>query len=172
MKKKAILSYDIFMFGFIKLILLATIVVFVMFVVYLLVVNDVGVERLRAQIFVERVSSSPDCFPYYNEKIDRYYPNIIDFTEFEKETLEKCIDHGDKKFISAKLILENLDKPKELDKNPKTLFYNEDEYKKWLPFSFDERYYLKVNKQRYVLIRENDKLYRGKLQIEVVTPAG
>lgn len=167
--KKALLSYDVSMWAVIKLIFLAIVVVFVLFTVNLLVVNDLGVENLRAQTFVERVLSSPDCLPYYNENIDKSYSNIIDINKFKTETLENCIDYGDKNKVSAKLTLKNLSKK---DENPITIFHKKSDYEQWAPFSLDGKYYVKINKQRYVLIKSNDKTYRGRLQMEVVTRVG
>ncbi|MFH2028191.1 MAG: hypothetical protein ABIJ08_03565 [Nanoarchaeota archaeon] len=168
MNKKAILAFDIMMWV-IKLIILVTGATVVVFVIYMLVVNDVGVEHLRSQIFVERILSSPDCISYYNEDIDRVYPNIIDMAKFRnKEKLAECIDYGSKKVIAAKITLDNLD----TGANIGISYYNEDEFNKWLPFSFDERFYLRTTKERYVMIKEGDVMIKGRLDIEIVTPTG
>jgi len=99
------LSYDVSMF-IIKLILIAMVIAFVMLVIYQLIVNDVGIENLRAQIFVERTLTAPTCLSYYDEETGRSYPNVIDMAKFnDKEILKKCIDNGDREFISAKLTL-------------------------------------------------------------------
>lgn len=172
LSKKALLSYDVSMWAMIKLIFLAIVVVFVLFTINLLVINDLGVENQRAQTFVERVLSSPDCLPYYNENIDRSYSNIIDSDKFKTETLENCIDYGANNKVSAKLTLKNLDKPVEKDKNPITILHKGEDYEKWEPFSLKGKYYSKINKQRYVLIKDNDETYRGRLQMEVITRVG
>ena len=54
MNKKSILSFDTVMW-IPKLMLLVSSAVLVYFVVYLLIVNDVGTEHLRAHVFTERI---------------------------------------------------------------------------------------------------------------------
>jgi len=166
MNKKAMSAYHLTMW-IIRIMLIATVAIFLGFVIYLLVVNDVGIEHLRTQLFIERALTSSDCFAYYDEQTGRYYGNIIDETRFTEEILSGCIDYGDNKYIAAKLTLTNLESQK-----VSKLEYDPESFKKWEPFTFDERYYLKEFRQRYVLIATQQGMQKGKLEFEVITPTG
>jgi len=164
MNKKAQSSLDIIRIGFIRFALIVIALIFVILVISILVVEDVGVEQLNNQLFIERSLSSADCLAFSEE--GRVYSNIIDLSRFEPSTLQACMDAGDKKAPAAKIAMTNLDDPTRNN----LLYYNEEEFIKWDPFTFDENVYLKTIKQRYVLIHSGDKLMRGKIEFEVISP--
>jgi len=77
MNKKAQISYYVSML-IIKIILLAIVITFVCLTIFMLVADSIGTERLRSEVFVERVLSSPDCLSYHDIDMDRYSPSVID----------------------------------------------------------------------------------------------
>ena len=177
MNKKAIMAYDVSMW-IIKIILLGIIISFVMFVIYMLVVNDIGVERLRTELFVERMVSSSDCLAHIDVETGRVYPDSIDSANFKEDKIQNCMKYAKivnaetKKFIAAKITLTYFDKPLKQDENPLEKYYEMELYDKWLPFSLDPRYYLRAKRDRYVFVYENGQQLKGKLSFDIVTPTG
>jgi len=170
--KKGLLSYYVAMF-IIKIILLAIVITFVCLTIFILVAGDVGVENIRAELFLERSLTAPDCFSY-NDENGRSYPSVIDYEKFiakegfESLTLHKCMDYGrSRNFTSAEFVLFSMGNEKEIGK----VYFNKYSFDRWLPFTFDKRY-LSFNGYRYVIIKEGMKSYPGKIAYTIVTPSG
>jgi len=165
--KKAQLSYYVSML-IVKMILLAMVITFICLVIFILVAGDIGTENIRAEIFLERALSSPACFAYFDEELGKSFPNIINYSKFDRDVLIDCMDYGDNGvFISAEFVLYKIGTEKEI----KTVYFNKDSFDTWLPFAFDKKY-LNFNGQRYVIIRDEEETYSGKIKYSVVTPSG
>lgn len=166
-----------------KAVLMVIITVFVLFLVRIMSSADVHAENLRAESFLTRVLYSPDGFSYVDD-LNRTYPKTIDFDKWrstnpEQESLllNQVIDYGGREFIAAKFELDNLDTnlkvcPKVGGCSDFALYYNKEKFENWLVYSFDRKQFFKLDKQIYVLIRQNGEFQRGRLKLQVVTPVG
>jgi len=153
-----------------KIIFVTIVTVVVIFLVALFNQKNVSAEDLRAEIFAQRIKSS---LAYYDEEIDRVYPGVMDLVKFNdndkennKALAQTIYTSADVDFISAKLVLKDLD-----DNSQHTTYYKKKTFDKWVPFSFDKSKFLKLNKQRLVLIKKQNGFSPGRLQIEIITPA-
>ena len=98
---------------------------------------------------------------------------MIDYEKFkdkegeESKILKECMNYGEsREFISAKFTFVNKSNGKEIE-----TYYNKVSYDKWLPFTFDEKY-LNFNGQRYIIVRDGENEYPGKIEYSIVTPSG
>ena len=148
-----------------KILLLVAVFVLTVFIVESFYRFDLSVESIRTEILAYRIYNS-DVINYYDEDINRLYVGTIDKEKFETADFSQFTYGKDVKYYGAKLILaaDNKESPPE--------FYNEDEYNEWMPLTFDKSRYFVLNKEYYVLIKDKDNIYPGKLKIEVVTPNG
>ncbi|MFH1638179.1 MAG: hypothetical protein ABIB71_07165 [Candidatus Woesearchaeota archaeon] len=97
-------------------------------------------HKAKAEIILQQLSTSPDCFAYYDQELARPYPGIIDSEKFLLERL-KCV-----RFYSAFNV--------EL-RGDKTLNLSQTEFKAI------------HSVERPVLIRKNGGLEKGTLFVEV-----
>ncbi len=163
--KKGLASLDVMM-RVIHTILLAIVLSFIPIVIYMLVNEDIPLENLRSEIFIERILSSPDCLAYFDEDTQRTYPNIVNLSRFSASVLDECIDYGHRDFMTARLNLVNLESLEE-----QAIYYNEDKFKDWDIYSFDRKYYYKTEKNRYILVRGEED-FRARLNVEIITQTG
>ena len=152
----------------------------VVFLLRLLIVINIDSSEAEARILNNRVMYSPNVISYLDSDTNRAYPGIIDIDKYRKlenipinEIDRKTITYGEEnKIIASKLVLKDIETSKE-----ETVFYNKENYEFWEPRilstveggsgsvkSFEE--------QRYVLIKESDKISRGILKINTLIRTG
>jgi len=151
----------------------------VIFLLRILVVTQIDSAEAEARILINRLIYSPNDISYLDADTNRNYPGIIDYKKFislenfPNELDTKTISYGQyTNLIAAKLILKNSESNKE-----DVAFYNKENYEFWEPRilstvkggtgsvkSFAE--------QKYVLIKEQNKLSSGLLKIQVIVRTG
>ena len=157
-----------------RIIFVTIVTIIIIFVIAILHLTNVPTEDLRVVIFRQRVLKSVNGLSYYDGEINRLYPGIIDLEKYSKKLnddnealVENLYTAKDVEFITAKLTLKDLTNDKEY-----VTYYKKGRYQNWVPFSFDEKRFLKADKQKFVLIKDKDNFNPGRLQIEIVTPVG
>ncbi|MFH1641388.1 MAG: hypothetical protein ABIC04_00655 [Nanoarchaeota archaeon] len=163
MNKKAMESYSTTMW-IPKLMILIGGAVFILYLITSSIIHDVGIENIRSEIFIERAVFS--CLSYHDSETDRRYVHIIDIGQFNAAALSNCINYGDKKTTSAKLTL------KEFSGKENVIYYNKNEYDRWQVFNLKGGDFTKVNREKYVLIKDNDKITNGIIKFEIITFIG
>jgi hypothetical protein len=142
----------------------------------MLVINNIDSSEAEARILANRIFYSPNVISYYDSEIKRVYPSTIDFEKYRKlqntdinEIDTKSITYGkENKLIAAKLTLQNIETNAQ-----DIVFYNKDGYEFWEPRllstvaggsgSVDS-----ITNQRYVLIKSNNKIEKGILNMQVI----
>lgn len=150
-----------------KIILLVAVILVVLFLVRLYIVTKIDIKDAEAIVLVNRIMFSPHGFSYYDEKINRVYPGVIDLEKFNDSILEKIAYLPENLLISAKLTLTDM------DKNPiKTIYYNKPWYDNWLPMAgiSGPGGKTKITKTYYVLLKQGDEIKQAVLKFEVLMP--
>ena len=148
----------------------------VMFLLRLLVVNNIDTSEAEARVLINRIFYSPNAVSYYDADIKRAYPGIIDFEKYRKlqntdvnEIDTKTMTYGqDNKLIAAKLTLQNIE-----TNTQETVFYNKENYEFWEPrilstVAGGSGSVNSVAEQKYVLIKKCDKIDKGVLKMHVI----
>ena len=172
--KKAITTFEILMW--VPRIIFLVIVMFaVMILIRSYVTTTIDTSELEANVFANRILYSPTAISYYDKKIDRLYPGIIDADKFNSQKNEKFLEkssyYGSKNMeIGAKLFLKDLS-----DNNNLEVFYNEDFFKEQKKLAESgltkgpggARLFIK----KYdVLLLKNNIPNKGVLTMEIVIP--
>jgi len=145
-----------------KMILTVIVFVLVVFILESFYKFDLSVEGVRTEVFAYNLFSS-DLINYYDVDIDRLYIGIIDKNKLANFDCSS-FSYGVNKYYGAKIGIFSS------DNNPISEVYcNKNEYDNWILFAFDKNKYYFLHKEYYVLIKENNKLSKGKLVIEVIT---
>jgi len=160
MNKKA-LSYKMLNYTFLRL---AFIVIF-FYTIYAFASygtkTTLNIQKTKDLIFMERTVYSPSSFIYTNPITQRSYPGIIDSERFNSEVLEKAFNYTQNN-LAARFELINLDNDEQ-----KEIYLNKKWYERWQPLTKFEQYDKDV-KERYVLIKNKEKLSNGLLKFKVV----
>lgn len=123
--------------------------------------TTLDIQKTKDLLFTERIIYSPSAFIYTNPVTKRSYPGIIDPERFNQEVLDKALNYS-KNNIAAKLTLKNLD-----NNETKEIYLNKKGYDRWEPLTKFEQYN-KNTEERYVLIKNKERLSKGLLEVEVV----
>lgn len=147
----------------------------VLFLVRMLVYNNIDTSSTEAKVLANRIFYSPNIISYFDAEIDRVYPGIIDLekytnlqvspNEMDIKTLTYGSDNG---IIAAKVTLKNIETNSEYD-----IFYNKENYDFWEPrilstVTGGSGSVKSVIEQRYVLIKVGNQLQKGILKMQVI----
>jgi len=148
----------------------------VIFLLRLLILNNIDISDAEARVLTNRIFYSPNAISYFDADIERGYPGIIDFEKYSKlenidinELDTKIITYGqDNKITAAKLMLKNIETGAE-----DAVFYNKESYNFWEPrilstVTGGSGSVKSVVEQRYVLIRIRDKMQNGILKMHII----
>lgn len=148
----------------------------VIFLLRLVILTNIDASEAEARILTNRIFYSPNVISYYNPDIGRAYPGIIDFEKYKRlqnvdinEVDTKTIAYGQSnKLIATKLTLENIEA-----NTQDTIFYNKENYEFWEPRILStvvggSGSVKSITEQRYVLIKNGDRLEKGILKMQVI----
>ena len=157
MNKRAIISFNVMNF-IPKIIFLAVVVLSIVFIVRGFVITDIDTRTAESYILINRIMYSPNTINYYDDDIERLYPGIIALDNFNTTRVEKAIVPSE--HIGAKLTLLN---------KGKTIFYNEEKYKRYLSYAdVKEGGAKEISTKFHVLVREDEKTSSDILNVSVV----
>jgi hypothetical protein len=171
-KKADFISFNV-VFHILEIIFIITVGVFVFFIVH--VEKDINTFPIESEILFNRIVYSNNGLWFYDEGIDRLYPGILEFENFnDKEKIEESLNkamyygEGDKR-VAVELIL----KEGEIRFGP--VYYNEEKYKEWIEqykAGWTEGAGGKKGKTRQynILIKRGEDLVPGILDIAVLIP--
>ncbi len=159
-----------------KFIYLAIAFLCVVFLLRLLIINNIDTSEAEARLLIYGIFYSPNVISYSDTDIGRAYPGVIDFEKYkglqdkdENEMDTKTITYGeDNKLIAAKLTLKNIETNAE-----DIAFYNRENYEFWEPrilptVTGGSGNVKSFSEQRYVIIKNKDKMHKGILRINVI----
>ncbi len=144
--------------------------------VFLIVHVDKDIDTFDVEIatILSRILYSDNELWFYDEEIDRLYPGILDFENFEsgsmEESLNRVMHYGEEnKRAAAEIIL----KEGEMQYDP--IHYNKEKYREWIPrykagWSKGVGGYQAKNQVFKVLIKKGEELIPGTLEITVIIP--
>ena len=148
----------------------------VIFLLRMLIVNNIDASEAEARILANRIFYSPNVISYSDADTGRAYPGIVDFEKYKKlqnsdvnEIDAKTITYGQgNQLIAAKLTLQNIE-----TNTQDTIFYNKENYEFWEPRILStvvggSGSVNSIIEQRYVLIKNGDKMEKGKLKMQVI----
>ena len=151
-----------------RLLFLIIVLFSVVFLIRQFVVNNLNVQDVQAEVFVNRVLYSPNGILYYDNSIQRAVPGIIDPLKLKSEVLDLLIDYKTNNFIAANITL--------FDAGGNVVSssaYNKESYLNWNPIALSR---LKgpggvKRTTKTVLVNYMDaKLHQGYLKFEVLIP--
>ncbi|MFC1696723.1 hypothetical protein ACFL1H_00165 [Nanoarchaeota archaeon] len=122
---------------------------------------------LKASMIASRVVHSPAIYIYLDPSISRSYSGIIDHTKFQKEVADKNFGVGQTKEESVNAIafrakLEYIEK----DKVENEIQYYHEELFKTFSLATDPTQHM-FEKKMFVLVRKDDKLLPGTLNLTI-----
>lgn len=147
----------------------------VVFLVRLLVYNNLDTSPTEARVLTNRIFYSPNAISYLDDQLGRSYPGIIDLEKFTKlqvspngldtKILAYTNDNG---VIAAKLTLKLIDSNAGYD-----VFYNKENYEFWEPrilstVTGGSGSVKSVVEQRYVLVKTGNQFQKGILMMHVI----
>ena len=157
----------------IEIIFVITVSVSVFFI--LRVERDINTFPAESEILFNKVLLSNNGLWYYDKDIDRIYPGILEFENFnDKEKIEaslsKSIDYGKYSRAAFELVLEDTE-----DTKFESIYYNEQKYSEWI-----EWYKAGVTKgagarqgatrKVNIIIKKEKGLTPGTLEINILIP--
>lgn len=159
-----------------KLVYLLIAFLSVIFLLMMLVKINIDSSEAEGRIFINRIVYSPNAISYFDGDIIRAYPGVIDMQKFKKlqnrdlnELDTNALTYGQgNRLIAAKLVLINL-----IDNTEDAVYYNKENYDFWEPRILSTATggsgsVKPVNEQRYILVKDGDKIYNGILKINVI----
>ena len=148
----------------------------VIFLLRLLIVNNIDTSGAEAIVLANRIFYSPNVISYSDADTGRAYPGIVDFEKYKKlqnvdanEIDTKTIAYGQgNNLIAAKLTLQNFETNAQ-----DVVFYNKENYEFWEPRILStvvggSGSVNSITEQRYVLIKNADKMEKGTLKMQVI----
>jgi hypothetical protein len=113
-----------------RIIFLAVALLSVVFLVRGYVVQNLNVQEVQAEVFINRILYSPTGILYFDESLKTAIPMLIYPEKLTNDTLDSMMLYRDDTFIAAKVEL--YDANKNLIKQA---FYNGKTYFRWLPIA-------------------------------------
>jgi len=170
MDKKATISYNQ-MYYVVRLFFLMIIVFFIFNTINSHLQTEIDIFDVESSLIMQRFFFDSNSFSYVDEDTGRQYTGIVDKKKFTKEYYDEFLSKGiysDSKnpHISGKLTLKGIS-----DEEP-SIIYNQEQYDVWKPLAKSKGIGgARINtKQFYVLIKDDDKLEKGTLEIEIIIP--
>ena len=152
----------------------------VVFLMRMLVTINIDSSEAEASLASSRIIYSPNIISYLDPDTNRAYPGIIDIDKYKalKSGFPNSMDtetmtYGqENRLIASKLILKNLESNQE-----DIIFYNKESYEFWEPRALPtvqggSGSVKAFAEQRYVLIKDGNKLSRGVLNINTILRTG
>lgn len=174
MSKKAMISFNQ-MYYIIRLIFFMIVVLFIYHTISSHMKTEVDIFDVESSLIMQRFLFDSNGFSYIDKDTSRQYVGIIDRKKFTNEYYDKVLSKAvyfdsENPHLSGKLTLKDVS-GNAID----SIIYNKKQYDVWAPIA--KAGYIKgkggvqINtKQFYVLIKDDDKLDKGILEIEVVIP--
>lgn len=166
MNKKAQVSFTILQ-TIPRLIFLIVVLFSVIFLVRSYVIDNLNVQDVQAEVFINRIIYSENGISYYDEEIKTITPGVINPGLITNENLDKLMDYKDDSFIAGKVILLDI-------KNNKiaSAVYNEKTYNRWTPqiVPVGMGGINEFKKTIAVTFIDEDKIRQGILKFEVLLP--
>jgi len=175
--KRADQTFNVITFMFFRIGFLIVVLFFMVFLVKGYITTSLDVSNLEAQIFMHSILNNKNGIIFNNENTGRSFPEIIDLSKFNNENiasaLENTIDYGkDKRHIAAKLELKDIEN-KKLE-NTEQIIYNEEWYNRLHTLAVTKIRgpggAKEIIRQFFVLIKDEDDIKKGILEISVVIP--
>jgi len=157
-----------------RLFFLVAVVLSVSILINIFIITDIKTFDTEANIIIQRIIFSKSL-NFHDVDESRLHIGTIDLKKFQSgdiaNKLENEIFFGQNEKISANVSLKNLDK----DLDYKDIFYKKDIYNQNkelvnLGLSDDPGGVKSLTKQVYVLIRDENSIEKGLLNIEVIIP--
>ena len=159
-----------------KIIFLAAVLFSVVILVKIFIITNTDIRRVESNILVARLLYTKHGMAYFDEKLKRVYPGIIDWEKFKQiSTVNpnmldmESINYGSENpIISAKIIL------KQEGKDDTTIYYNKDKFDKWEPRVLSTVQggagSVKLFKESaYVLVKDKDKISQAALEFYILS---
>ncbi|MAE42771.1 hypothetical protein CMO93_03295 [Candidatus Woesearchaeota archaeon] len=172
--KKGDQTFNTLTFMFFKVGFLIIVLFFLVYLYKSYVVTKIDVTDLEAQIFTHSILNNKDGIIYYDEEIDRSYPEIIDLSKFNDKTMEQIesnsIFYGkDNRHLAAKLEL--IDESGQIINK---IVYNNKWYERWHTLAKTKVKGPGGSKEIvssfYVLIKNKETIEKGFLNISITIP--
>lgn len=172
--KKGDQTFNVLTFMFFRVGFLLVVFFFLVFLYKSYIVTTLDVSDLEAQVFMHSILNSKNGIILEDADIGRSYPEIIDLSRFNDQTMESMLQNSisygkENRHIAAKFTLKDPD-----NKLMKEIVYNKEWYDRWHilaktrvrgPGGAKE-----TIKPFYVLIKDNNNLQEGILEISVAIP--
>ena len=156
-----------------EIVFIISVSIFVLFIVH--VDKEIDTFPVESEILLNRILYSNNGLWSYDDKINRLYPGIIEFKEFNnkekmEESLAKSLYYGTENERAAALLTFV-----EGDKEIGTVYYNEEKYNEWIPrykggWTEGAGGWQARNKKINVLIKKEEGLTPGTIDITVIIP--
>ncbi len=151
-----------------RLLFLIIVLFSVVFLIRQFVVNNLNVQDVQAEVFIDRVLYSPNGIIYYDNSVQRAVPGIIDPLKLNSDSLNSLADYKNSNFIAANITLYD-------DKNNvvSSAAYNKESYLNWNPIALSRLQGAGGVKRttKTILVNYIDtKLHQGYLRFEVLMP--
>ncbi len=151
-----------------RLLFLIIVLFSVVFLIRQFVVNNLNIQDVQAEVFVNKVLYSPNGILFYDNSLQRTVSGIIDPSKLNPEILDLLMDYKTQNFIAANITL--------FDTNNNIVSsaaYNKESYLNWNPIA---QSLLKGSggvkrTSKTILVNYIDtKLHQGYLKFEVLIP--
>lgn len=131
--KKAELTIEV-PSAIVRIFFITACVLSVTILVRMYIVDKIDIRDAESRIIANRIVFSPNAISYYDEKLERLYPGIIDAEKLKDNVLDSALT-VEKGRISAKVTLYN-DKGNKI----KEAFAKKDQYETWYPLAQYAKY--------------------------------
>lgn len=118
----------------------------------------------RKEIILNRIFYSPNSISYYDESINRVYPNIIDIRKFDDVTLDAAFSTRVTKVLTGRLELINLENDEMHE-----AYINKEQYDRWKHYTKFDQFENFIDR-KYVLLKDEDGLHKAIIKINFVIP--
>ena len=137
-----------------NIIVVALVVSTMVIIVFNYTKQNFDIEQLQQGILRQRFVYSENCLAYEDDMIQ---PGIIDKKKFNKNNLNDCFQINERIGVNLNLIANEI----------KTVNLNDNMVNKF-NFCFDKKHFACSNYTYYVLIREDNNIERGLLNIAMI----
>lgn len=150
-----------------RLIFLIIVLFSVIYLVRGYVADNLNVQKVQAEVFVNRIIYSPNGISYYDKELETTTPSLIDPKLLTNANLENLMNYKDDTFIAGKVILFDIQ-----DKQIASAIYNEKAYNRWTPLIGQEGIGGVTQFKKSVLVTfiNEGKIRQGMLKFEVLMP--
>lgn len=131
MNKKGFLG-EAWLFLFYRFIIVLFVAIAMIVLVKTYIVTEINIQETQADLFMYNTLNSKEGLSYYDEDLERSYPDLISVSDFQdtaalEEKLDARMDYGEQQLIASELTLFTADGEK-----LGTAYYNKDWYERWI----------------------------------------